>query len=162
MKTNKKLISAFRIKRIREQGYFTQTNQEVSDLSIGIRFAYQICATIVFFGVFFASVKILSIVLVAAFLTIVLPNHPFDYIYNLLISRVIKRPKVPRRSKQLKFACGIAFFWVTTVMCLFYSNFMLQGYIFGGAFFAVALLVSTTDICIPSIFYNKLFNQNPD
>jgi hypothetical protein len=34
------------------------------------------------------------------------------------------------------------------------------GYVLGGLFASVALLVSVTHICIPSILYNALFGAN--
>ncbi len=35
------------------------------------------------------------------------------------------------------------------------------GYLLGGALTAVGLLVSTTDICIPSLIYRTIFGFHP-
>lgn len=88
---------------------------------------------------------------------VVLPYHPFDYIYNHLVRRVLDKPRLPRRSNQLKFACGVATIWIAATIYLFYYGFAMAGYVAGGMLFSVAFLVSTTDICIPSIIYNFLF-----
>ena len=92
-----------------------------------------------------------------AFFGIILPYHPFDYIYNGLLSKPMSKPKLPPRSKQLKFACKIAVFGIASIIFLFYTGLTLAGYIAGGLLFFVAFLVSTTDICIPSIIYNFIF-----
>ena len=156
MKTN---LSAFRIKNIREQGYTNQSNQEVTDLAIGNRFAYQLCTSILLFAVIFSNIPLLTAMLSVAFLSVILPNHAFDYIYNYVIRHWLKLPKLPSRSKQLKFACSLATTWIATTIYFFYQNLFMAGYIAGGSLLSVAILVSTTDICIPSIIYNKLFNQ---
>jgi hypothetical protein len=88
---------------------------------------------------------------------ILLPYHPFDYIYNGLLSNLMNKPKLPPRSKQLKFACIIATLGMASTIFLFYAGLTLAGYITGGSLFLVAFLVSTTDICIPSIIYNFIF-----
>lgn len=160
MKTNKNILPSHRIKRIREQGYKYQSDQEVSNLAIGNRFAYQLCAVLLIFGVSMASIPLLSIMLLIAFMSVILPNHPFDYIYNYFLSVRLKLPKVPPRSSQLKFACTIATVWIGGTIYLFVNNYMLQGYIAGGVFIGVALIVSTTDLCIPSLLYNTIFNKN--
>jgi len=157
MKTN---LSDFRIKRIREQGYTCQSNSEISNLSIGNRFAYQLCTSFLIIGVISASVPLLSAMMFVAFMSIILPNHLFDYIYNYVLRHWMDLPKLPRRSVQLKFACTMATSFIGGTIYCFYNGFMEAGYIIGGALSGVAVLVSTTDICIPSIIFNKLFNKN--
>ena len=157
MKTNKKLLTVNRIKRIREQGYSCQSEQEISELAFGNRFAYQLCTSLLIVGVAFANIPILSTMMIIAFFSVLLPNHPFDYIYNYILSDWMKLPKLPQRSIQLKFSCSIATIWIGSTIYLFHSNLMLQGYITGGVFIGVATILSTTDICIPSIIFNKIF-----
>ena len=150
-------ISHARIKRIREQGYFDLSDQQISDISLGNRLAYQICTSGVLFGVVLADVNILSVMCGFAFLGVVLPHHPFDYIYNHLIADRIGRPKLPRRSPQLKFACSMATVMLATIALLFASGSMVAGYVLGGSFLMLAGAVSILDLCIPSIIYNKFF-----
>ena len=92
-----------------------------------------------------------------AFFGVILPNHPFDYIYNTLLSKQIQKPKLPGRSPQLKFACTIATIFIGTIIFLFYNNFMIAGYIVGAVLIGVASLVATIDLCIPSKIYNAVF-----
>ena len=160
MSTNKTQLPEHRIKRIREQGYFTQTNQEISDLAFGNRFAYQTCVSILILGVATANIAILSAMMAIAFFGVILPNHPFDYIYNHLLRSRMGKPKLPRRSIQLKFACTMATLHIGGTIYFFATGMTTMGYIFGAILIAIAGLVSTIDFCIPSIIFNNLVLKN--
>lgn len=151
------LISPARIKRLKAQGYLNCSDSDISELSLGNKFAYILCSFILLIGIITANIPILSAMMTIAFFGIVLPYHPFDYLYNYSLADMIGKPKLPPRSKQLKFACTIATTGIAITIYLFYSGFTTAGYILGGSLFSVALLVSTTDICIPSIIYNFIF-----
>lgn len=157
MNKNKSRISPARIKRLKVQGYRNYTDENLSELAFGNRFAYIVCSSILVIGVIAANIPILASMMIIALFGVVLPYHPFDYIYNYLIRGMINKPKLPPRSKQLKFTCGIATLWIAGTIYLFYAGFALEGYIAGGVLSLVAILVSTTDICIPSMIYNFLF-----
>lgn len=88
-----------------------------------------------------------------------LPNHPFDYLYNYGVRQLLSKPKLPPRTNQVRFACGIAAAWLPLTIYLLYNGYHIAGYIFGGSLFAVGALVTTTDICIPSMIYNAFFLQ---
>ena len=45
------------------------------------------------------------------------------------------------------------------VNTMFYAGHMVAGYVLGGLLASVSLLVSSTDICIPSIIYNFIFKE---
>jgi hypothetical protein len=156
MKTDAK-ISTARINRIRAQGYTTQTNQEISELAFGNRFTFQLCTALLTIGVATASIPVLSVMFILAMLGVILPNHPFDYIYNYAVAPLMHKPKLPKRSPQLKFACSIASFSIAAIIALFYTGNATAGYVIGGMLIAVALTVATFDFCIPSMIYNALF-----
>lgn len=159
MKTIGKVLSVTRIKRIREQGYFNKSDQEIIDLAFGNRFAYRLCTTLLALGVILANIPILCAVLCIAFMSVMLPHHPFDYIYNHALSKRLQLPKLPPRSPQLDFACSIATIWTGTTIYLFHSGYDLAGYIVGGAFLIIATMLSTIDLCLPSIIYNSIFRK---
>ncbi len=108
MKSEKIKLSLARISRIRAQGYHNYSDQEITDLAFENRFAYRLCTSILAVGVLFSNIPILVAMMSIAFLSIVLPNHVFDYIYNGLLAKRMNKPQVPPRSPQLKFACTIA------------------------------------------------------
>ncbi len=156
MLKNKKLISASRLNRIKAQGYFDYSDEELSSFAYGNKFAYVLCFVILVVGVITASVPVILVMSVVAFGGIILPYHPFDYLYNRVIKNRINKPKLPPRSKQLKFTCTIATLWLIATAYLFHAEFDVVGYILGGLLASVAFIVSTTDFCIPSVFYNFL------
>ena len=154
MDTTKKMLSPNRIKRLKIQGYCNMTDTRLSELAFGNRFAYILCSGVVGVGVFTAHIPILGTMMVVALFGVLLPNHPFDYIYNYGIRDLMGKPKLPRRSKQIKFACIVATIWLAITIGLFHIGFVTGGYIVGGVLFSLTFIVSTTDICVPSLIYN--------
>lgn len=154
------LISPVRISRIKVQGYDTGfTDEEISQHSIGNRFSYQMCTLLFTTGLILTSIPILAVAAIIALLTVILPYHPFDYLYNLIVRHWLSRPKLPHRTNQAKFACGIAAIWLGVIIYLFYNSLFTWGYVLGGILFVIAILVSTIDFCIPSLIYNKIFRR---
>jgi uncharacterized protein DUF4395 len=156
MKKNKPISSKL-IKRLKIQGYCNLSENHLSELAFGNRLAFILCSVIVFIGVATANIPLLSAMGMIAFLGVVLPYHPFDYVYNHGLRIIMNKPKLPPRSSQIKFACTIATLWLASTITLFYMDYMITGYIVGGVLFSLAVTVSTTDICIPSLLYNFIF-----
>lgn len=156
-------ISQVRISRIKAQGYDTGiTDEEISRHAAGNRFAYQMCTLLFTTGLIFTSISVLTIAAIIALSTVLLPHHFFDYLYNYIIRHWFNRPVLPKRSNQAKFACGIAAIWLGIIIYLFYNSLFVWGYVLGAILLAMALLVSTIDFCIPSLFYNKLFRKGKE
>lgn len=156
MKTTEMNLSATRISRIRAQGYQTQTDAEINALAFGNRFAYRLCSTILALGVLLSNIPILSAMMIIAFGGVVLPNHPFDYIYNYFLADRMQKPKLPPRSRQLKFACTVATLWIGATIYLLSVGMTTAACVMGLSLIVVAGLVSTIDFCIPSIIFNAV------
>ena len=153
MDKNNQLLSNARINRIRAQGYFAYSDEEISEIPFGNRFAYITCGSIVAVGVLTANIPILAAITLVAFFGVILPNHPFDYIYNNVVRHMLQKPELPPRAIQLRFACTIATLWLISTTTLFYTGNTTAGYVVGG------LLLVTTDLCIPSMIFNYLFKD---
>lgn len=150
-------ISQTTIKRLKIQGYCGISDNRLSELAFGNRFAYILCSILIFIGVTTTSIPILCTMMLIAIYGVLLPFHPFDYIYNHALSPLMNKPKLPPRSIQIKFACSIAAIWLAMTVGSFYLDFMMVGYVLGGTLFFSAFTVSTTDICLPSLLYNYIF-----
>lgn len=159
MKNQDCLITPTRRKRLESQGYIGFTDAELNNFKFGIRFAYYLCGSLVILGLLLTNLKILSVAMIIAFFGSLPPYHPFDYLYNYVIRHLINKPKMPPRANQGRFACGIATVWLTGTIYLFYIGLNTWGYIAGGILVSIATLVSTMDICIPSMIYNFLFKK---
>ncbi|MCH7680453.1 DUF4395 family protein [candidate division KSB1 bacterium] len=73
---------------------------------------------------------------------------------------------LPERDRQAtqtpgtrSFACGIGALWLIGTALTFESGALITGYILGVALTLIAALVSTTDICIPSMIYGAIFGR---
>ena len=150
-------ISPKTIWRLQVQGFADYTEEQMAKHRFGIRFPYLLCAAIMALGVAFVHIPTLIFLAIAAFFSILLPYHSFDYLYNYGVRYLVKRPFLPpRRSPQIKFACSVATVWIIVTIYLFSIESILAGQILGGSLVAIALLVGLTDICIPSMFYNLI------
>jgi hypothetical protein len=80
-----KNLSSSRIHRIKCQGYCGYSDEQISELAFGNRISFIFSTILLFVGVATANITILTILMVITFLAIILPNNPFDYIYNNLL-----------------------------------------------------------------------------
>ncbi|MFY0626600.1 MAG: DUF4395 family protein [Reichenbachiella sp.] len=156
----KKLLTEKRTAFLRAQGYTNQSREELSELAFGNRLAYQLCFCLLVVGISTAHIPTLLVMLTIAFGGVILPNHPFDLIYNQLISGLLGKPKLPARSAQLKFACTIATLWIAGVIYLFQTGNALEAYLLGSSLLIAVSSVAFFDYCVPSFFYNIIFKVN--
>jgi len=157
MKKQKYYLSNTRVGRLRAQGYLSENREELSRMAFGIRFPYRLCVAVLVIAIGTQSIALFSAMFLIAFSGVVLPNHPFDYIYNHLLSEPMNRPKVPPRANQLRFACTIATMWLGGVLYFMATGAMTTALVLAAILVAVALLPATIDLCIPSLIYNALF-----
>jgi len=146
-------------KRLQVQGYDKYTDNELNDFKYGIRFAYAMCITVVATGLYFQSVYVLAFAALVAFAAVFPPYHPFDYLYNYGVRYLLKKPVLPHRTSQGRFACGIATVWLGATLYFLVINNMIAFYLFGCSLIAVGALVAFLDICIPSMIYNAFFKK---
>jgi hypothetical protein len=156
MDTNKPAISSATRKRLETQGYLNFSDNELADHRFGIRFAYWLCILLVMVGLFMASIPVLIAAAGVAFVGAVLPRHPFDYLYNYGVRKIFSRPHLPPRTSQGRFSCGVASVWLAAIIYFLNAGQPVVANVLGVVLVAVGLLVSSTDICIPSMIYNGL------
>jgi hypothetical protein len=82
-------------------------------------------------------------------------------LYNYGIRHLTGTGPLPKRGAPSRFSCGLGAVWLLVTGWAFQSGYALTGYLLGGALTAVGLLVSTTDVCIPSLIYRTLFGFPP-
>jgi hypothetical protein len=135
------------------------SDQELLAYRPGIRFAYALCVTIAAAGLVLPSIPLLAFAGVVAWAGTFPPYHPFDYLYNYGVRLVFNKPKIPPRTNQSRFACGVAAAWLAATIYLFSIQLYALAYSFGIVLLTVGTLVATTDMCIPSMIYNALFRR---
>ena len=147
------------IDRLDAQGYATVDRQTLAAVEPWLRWSPALCALFMAVGTVFASPLVLWGLAVTAALGTILPNHPFDYIYNLGVRRVTGTPPLPANGAPRKFACGIAAVWLTATGLAFAGDATTLGYVLGSVITVMASLVGATHFCIPSLIYGLLFGR---
>jgi hypothetical protein len=152
-----KTLSATTRRRLNVQGLNDLDDETLAETAPWHRMAFGLCALMAGVGTALASPTVLWILMPIAALAALFPVHPFDLIYNHGIRYLRDTGPLPKRRAQSRFACGVGAVWLVATALAFQSGALITGYVLGGALTGVALLVSTTDICIPSMIYNALF-----
>jgi hypothetical protein len=152
-------ISRVRKERLEVQGYRGYTAVELNEIKYGVRFPYQVSTGLIVIGLATMNAYIIAFVGVFAFFCALGPYHPFDYLYNYVVRQAFHKPAMPRRSSQSRFMCAMATTWLAAIVILFLTGFNVAALAVGGSLLIVAILASTTDICIPSMIYNLLFER---
>jgi hypothetical protein len=145
-------LSAVTAQRLHTQG-FTADEVWLAEVAPWLRLAPALCATVTAIGTAFASPTILFALAGTALLGTLLPFHPFDLIYNYGLRFAVGKRPLPPNGAPRRFACGIATVWLSVTAWLFLTGATTAGTVLGVLFVLVAGLVSTTDICIPSIIF---------
>jgi len=144
-------------RRLDIQGFERTDERALAEVAPWLRLAFGLCAAMAGVGTAMASPTILLMLVPIASLAAMLPVHPFDLIYNHGIRFLTGTPPLPRRGAPSRFACGLGAVWLVATAWVFHTGHPVIGYILGGLLTSVAVLVSTTDICIPSLVYRSIF-----
>ncbi len=155
-----KTISETTRRRLNAQGLCDVDDKTLAEIAPWHRLAFALCAIFAATGTILAWPLFLWILSIVAILAVIFPVHPFDLIYNHGIRYLRNTGPLPIRRAQTRFACGVGAVWLIATGLAFYFGATNLGYILGFALVSLAVLVSTTDICIASIIYNALFSRS--
>lgn len=152
-------VSAFCRTNLEIQGVVGFSDAELKAQRTGLRFAYQMCFLITLVGVLMQSIPVLTIAATTAFFAMFPPNHPFDYVYNVTIGRMLNRPELPPRTPQGRFACMLATPWMIAIITLFALGMTTAAQVLAAVLLVSAGLVAFLDVCLPSMVYNLVAFQ---
>jgi hypothetical protein len=150
-------VDAKHLHRLDVQGFDTVDEAVLFRLAPWLRMAFGLCAALVIVGTALASKPLLLTLAAIAFLAALSPVHPFDLIYNHGVRYVTGTPRLPRRGPPSRFACGLGALWLIVTVGAFDASLTTVGYVLGFTLALVAILVSTLDICIPSMVFRAIF-----
>jgi hypothetical protein len=145
-----------RLCRLDVQGFDSIDEEHLAEVAPWLRMAFALCATLAIVATALASTPLLLALAAIAFLAGILPVHPFDLIYNYGIRRLTGTRRLPKRGPPSRFACGVGAMWVIVTIAAFDSPYPIVGYVLGFTLAAVATLVATTDICLPSMIFRAV------
>ncbi len=152
-----RILSKTTCRRLDIQGFENISKEALAETAPWSRLAFGLCAMLAGLGTATSSTTILIILIPFAFLGAAFPVHPFDLIYNYGIRFITGTSALPLRGAPSRFACGLAVVFLVSTIWAFQAGHVPLGYFIGGSMTAVAVLVSTTDICIPSLIYRSIF-----
>jgi len=148
-------------RRLDIQGFECVDDAALAPVAPWLRLAFGLCAAMAGVGTAMASPLILLLLVPIAALAALFPVHPFDLIYDYGIRFLTGTSPLPRRGAPSRFACGLGALWLIVTAWVFQAGHPLLGYVLGGLLTAVAVLVGTIDVCIPSLVYRSLFGFPP-
>ncbi len=150
-------LEAKRLSRLDVQGFDTVDEDLLAQVAPWLRMAFGLCATLAIVGTALASKPLLLTLAGVAFLGALSPVHPFDLIYNYGVRYATRTPRLPKRGPPSRFACGLGALWLIVTVGAFDASLTTVGYVLGFTLASVAILVSTVDVCIPSMIFRALF-----
>jgi len=146
-------------KRLEAQGFGNLNDAEVDEFAPWLRWSPVICTLVMVTGIVLESPVVLWSLAATAFLSAVLPFHPFDLLYNYAARYLTGTRPLPHHGPQRRFACAMATVWLIGTGWAFHAGSPAVGYLLGVPLVLVAALVGITHICVPSIIYNRLFTK---
>ena len=138
---------------------FDLDDEALAEIGPWMRWPYVFCASILTVGVLLASPAVLWTLSTIAIATVFLPSHPFNYLYNHGVRHLTGTRPLPPGTAQGKFSCGVGGVWLIATGAAFFAGATTVGYVLGGVLVAMATLVATTHLCIPSMVFNALFGR---
>ncbi len=100
---------------------------------------------------------ILSLTALIALFGVLLPMHPFDYLYNYGVARLIRTKAIPGRGSEVQVSSGVALlFNLVVIASIVYKitlNYEVMAilYVLSSLFF-IAILLIKEDFSLYSIF----------
>lgn len=104
--------------RLNEQWIVCKLISGKKSVQYGIRFSYPLYIFIVLIGIFSENPYILLLSALIALLAVLLPMHPFDYVYNRGVAKLIGTNKIPGRGSELQVNSSVAMVFTLLVSAL--------------------------------------------
>lgn len=146
-------------RRLDIQGFEACDDPLLGRIGPWLRVGPALCGLVAAIGTARGSPWVLGALAATALLGSILPNHPFELIYQHGIRHWIGSPPLPPSPRPRRFACQIATVWLIVTSVLFWDGHAAVGTALGIGFVGVAGLVSLTDICVPSRMYRWIFRR---
>ena len=146
--------------RLEAQGFLGYSDDFLAEVNYWLRLAPLVCTAWIAAGTYLASPAVLWALIPIAILGGILPEHPFDVIYNHGIRHLIGTRALPRYGRLRRLGCGLMTpLWVAATGWAFYSGWMRTGYVMGSVAVLLVFINVTTGLCVFSLFYGLLFGK---
>ncbi len=86
-------------------------------------------------------------------LAVILPHHPIEYIYNLVIRHIIRAAPLPRNAAPVRFAFFLATLILASSAMAFDAGYTWLGYALGYQVTLVAGIFVFSSFCVPAAIW---------
>jgi len=138
------------------QGFMDLSDQDLWDLDHWLRLSPFLCGVWVGVGVALQSPAMIWALVPVAALGAILPNHPFDAVYNLGVRHLLGTPPIPRYPVPRRFASVMATVWLLAMGWCFDVGFRSAGWGLAAVMIIVQSVQVLTGFCIPAFLYRHL------
>ncbi len=145
--------------RIEAQGFVGLDSATLARINYWLRLAPAICMIWAATGTALESPAILCALAPFALLGGLLPGHPFDVLYNLVLRRFTGGPRLPRYGVPRRFACIFATVVLLAAAGSFQLGHRVLGHCLGWFLVSAALVNVSMGFCIPSFIYGLIFGR---
>jgi hypothetical protein len=146
-------VSATMRRRLEMQGFVGYTSCELAEFGPWLRLTTGICAAWTAVATVSGAAGVFWALVPVAVMGVVLPNHPFDAIYNYGLRRRLATRSIPRYGAPRRFACVVASIWLLFTGFAFFVGMPAVGHVLGASMALAAFVPTATDFCIPSFVY---------
>lgn len=143
------------------QGYYNLPIDERSRLSIPLRFSPALCTALAALALGMQSAPGLALMAVVATAGTLLPRHPFDYLYGLVVNPLLKTGQAPKTPARRKIQCGVSAVILAATAALFATGYTVAAWVLGVSFIAVGLTVTVTNWCAVLYVMDRLLELIP-
>ena len=150
-------LKACTLRRLDVQGFENVDPRWLAEVAPWQRLSFGLCAILTAAGTLAASPGTLLMIAPIAAFGAASAVHPFDLIYNHGIRHLTRTPPLPRRGAPARFACATGAVGLVATAWAFSIARTTAGYSLGAVLICIGALVSTSDVCIPSLIYRSMF-----
>jgi len=142
--------------RVEIQGFSGYRRGERASVVPWLRFTPAVSLLALLAGTALASPLLVFLVASAMALGVLLPGHPWDYVYNGVVRRMTRTGPLPRSGWRRRLAFSIATPWLAATACCFHAGAVSAGYVLGVVMATLMLPLATVHLCVVSEIVDNL------
>jgi hypothetical protein len=142
-------MTAWMHNNLTTQGYCLSDAQK-RDLSVALRFSTGTCLALVVTALAFQSGAVLVALVPIGAIAGFTARHPFDYVWNGAVRRLVRGPVLPPNPTRRRHAFKLATVMLATDAVLFLAGATTAALVLGGMLVAACTTVTVTNLCLPS------------
>lgn len=145
--------------RLETQSFLQQPNSTLLELKNWWRFTPTLNWLVLISGIMMASPILLFIQAGLMFSALILPSHPFDWLYNYAIRFVTGTAALPKSGQRRKVMFAFACILTALLGIWFQHGYTMLAYIQGAIMAALGGLLAAFNLCVLSEILSRMFGM---